>query len=283
MKTLRPHAIRNDTTPSTVLSGVGELGDRHQGVLGVVDLTLGAAGVTIAPAGDRWAAVPTLVTWAHLEGFSGDRSATLPDGSSGQVLEIVAHGATFPGGSRARRFVVPAPELVEFFGTLAALSGDWATGRRHGDAGTGVRARLVRTTDNVRSALMGSFAVVAAAVATWGGWESSPRHGQGRRRVGPIAVGLVLVALVAGGATAPLGSAASGAPRKSAPAAALPLLGNIVQAAAAPKVTNLPAASAAPAPAPPSLAGSAPLQSHEIFGYAPYWTLPESAASTSRT
>ncbi|MGD0881917.1 MAG: glycosyl hydrolase family 18 protein [Acidimicrobiales bacterium] len=40
---------------------------------------------------------------------------------------------------------------------------------------------------------------------------------------------------------------------------------------------HLPAATTAPAPAPPSLAGSAPLQSHEVFGYAPYWTLPESS------
>ena len=39
----------------------------------------------------------------------------------------------------------------------------------------------------------------------------------------------------------------------------------------------LPAATSTPAPAPPSLAGSAPLQSHEIFGYAPYWTLPQSS------
>ena len=38
-----------------------------------------------------------------------------------------------------------------------------------------------------------------------------------------------------------------------------------------------PAATAPPAPAPPSLAGSPPLQSHEIFGYAPYWTLPQSS------
>jgi hypothetical protein len=41
---------------------------------------------------------------------------------------------------------------------------------------------------------------------------------------------------------------------------------------------NLPIATIKPAPAPPSVAGSAPLQSHEIFGYAPYWTLPESSS-----
>ena len=42
-------------------------------------------------------------------------------------------------------------------------------------------------------------------------------------------------------------------------------------------MAKLPAATSAPAPAPPSLAGSPPLQSHEIFGYAPYWTLPQSS------
>ncbi len=40
---------------------------------------------------------------------------------------------------------------------------------------------------------------------------------------------------------------------------------------------NLPPATSAPAPAPPSVAAAAPLQSHEVFGYAPYWTLPSSS------
>jgi hypothetical protein len=38
----------------------------------------------------------------------------------------------------------------------------------------------------------------------------------------------------------------------------------------------LPAATTPPAPAPPSLAGSAPLRPHEVFGFAPYWTLSQS-------
>jgi len=41
-------------------------------------------------------------------------------------------------------------------------------------------------------------------------------------------------------------------------------------------VIALPAATAPPAPAPPSLAGAPALQPHEIFGFAPYWSLPES-------
>jgi Glycosyl hydrolases family 18 len=36
-------------------------------------------------------------------------------------------------------------------------------------------------------------------------------------------------------------------------------------------------ASAPPTPAPPSLANAAPLRAHEIFGFAPYWTLSQSA------
>ncbi len=39
----------------------------------------------------------------------------------------------------------------------------------------------------------------------------------------------------------------------------------------------LPTATAPPAPSPPSLASAAPLRPHEVFGFAPYWTLDQSA------
>jgi spore germination protein YaaH len=48
---------------------------------------------------------------------------------------------------------------------------------------------------------------------------------------------------------------------------------------AAPATTTtvtLPVAIAAPIPAPPSLAAAAPLRPHEVFGFAPYWTLGQS-------
>ena len=44
-----------------------------------------------------------------------------------------------------------------------------------------------------------------------------------------------------------------------------------------PAAANLPPATSQPAPAPPSLAGATPLRSHEVFGFAPYWTLSQSA------
>ena len=60
------------------------------------------------------------------------------------------------------------------------------------------------------------------------------------------------------------------------------LLSNAVPAsfADAPVTTttvSLPAATVPPAPAPPSLADAPPLRPHEVFGFAPYWTLAQSA------
>lgn len=52
--------------------------------------------------------------------------------------------------------------------------------------------------------------------------------------------------------------------------------GNAAQSASHPSAV-LPAATTAPPPAPPALAASAPLQAHEVFGYAPYWTLPRAS------
>jgi hypothetical protein len=43
------------------------------------------------------------------------------------------------------------------------------------------------------------------------------------------------------------------------------------------KTIDLTAATATPAPSPPSLAGAPALKSHEIFGFAPYWTLPQAS------
>jgi glycosyl hydrolase family 18 (putative chitinase) len=100
-----------------------------------------------------------------------------------------------------------------------------------------------------------------------------PKHGQGRRRMTVIAAGLAVLVVVAGGTGGSFVSSAGGAQRHAAGSTG----GNSLQAALHPSL-HLPPATAKPEPAPPSLASSAPLQSHEIFGYAPYWTLPQSSA-----
>ena len=83
-----------------------------------------------------------------------------------------------------------------------------------------------------------------------------------------LLVGTVLVAVIAPGPTARHGTAFAAPEPTTA-------IGN-APAAAHPSA-NLPVATTAPAPAPPALLTAAPLQPHEVFGYAPYWTLPQSS------
>jgi len=106
-----------------------------------------------------------------------------------------------------------------------------------------------------------------------------PRRGPvSRRRTVTAAAVTAALLLVVGLVASLVAPAATGSRHNSAFAAPgpAPVSGNRAQAAAHPSA-NLPAATAAPAPAPPSLVDSAPLQSHEVFGYAPYWSLPASS------
>ena len=94
------------------------------------------------------------------------------------------------------------------------------------------------------------------------------------RRMGAAAGAAAVIVLAVALLTSVLTSSASAthAPSPTTTSAS----GNRAQAARH-RSAELAAATTAPAPAPPSLVNSAPLQSHEIFGYAPYWTLPQSS------
>jgi len=108
--------------------------------------------------------------------------------------------------------------------------------------------------------------------------ESPGSEGQRRRRqlrrTGMAAGAAAAIVLVVALLVSLLTSSATASHVPSA-AAASPT-GNRIQARLH-HSADLAAATTAPAPAPPSLADAAPLQSHEIFGYAPYWTLPQSS------
>ena len=93
---------------------------------------------------------------------------------------------------------------------------------------------------------------------------------------------VVTLAVVAGGAVAGVLNAGSGlADASAAPSGGDPgvsIMHRMAQAyAGSPAAAALPAATAPPAPAPPSLADAPALQAHEIFGFAPYWALPQSS------
>ncbi|MHB1786647.1 MAG: glycosyl hydrolase family 18 protein, partial [Acidimicrobiales bacterium] len=236
------------------------------------------------------------------------------DGSTGQILEIVSDDPTDAGVSQVRRFLVSALDLVVFFRGVADWSDRWATGPDGAEAGEDVSLGISAMRTAVRGAIVDSYAAVAAWVtprlaprlaglvprsaglvprsaglvprlaglvprlASRSAGIATPRHKLGYRRVGAIVVATLVLVLVAGDATTSLTRVAPRvAPHYPVVFRAPSEMGNVIEAATAPVVPPLPAASAPPAPAPPSLAGAAPLRSHEIFGYAPYWTLPESS------
>ena len=93
--------------------------------------------------------------------------------------------------------------------------------------------------------------------------------------MGVAGVVLAAVVLVTGLVTSFVTTSAS-APRETPSTTTGPASGNRAQATGH-RSPHLAPATSAPLPAPPALVASGPLQSHEVFGYAPYWTLPQSS------
>jgi hypothetical protein len=99
-----------------------------------------------------------------------------------------------------------------------------------------------------------------------------------RERLTPVGVVLGALTLFGAGIVTGAASITSGAPVSSGTSGSSgSIMARMGHEYGSQKVINLPTATAPPAPAPPSLADAAPLKPHEIFGFAPYWTLPESS------
>ncbi|MGH9078615.1 MAG: glycosyl hydrolase family 18 protein [Acidimicrobiales bacterium] len=218
-----------------------------------VELRATELGLIVTPSPSSGSGVPSLLPWSEMTRVTASGDADRPGWHQAHVLEIEMREDGWFGNESPFRFVAPLSEIGPFLGVVA--------GRREARAPTGLRI--------VRPMAVGGLARLRA---TWPRDIGDPRHGLGRRRIGPIAVGLVALVLLAGSTGTQFGASANGAlPHRDDRG------GNAFQAFGRHPAVNLPAATSAPAPAPPSLAGSPPLQSHEIFGYAPYWTLPQSA------
>jgi hypothetical protein len=97
------------------------------------------------------------------------------------------------------------------------------------------------------------------------------------RRIGTAVAASAVFALVIALITSLVATSATATHRPAAAAAPSASYGNRAEAFTH-RASHLRAATSAPVPALPAVADSAPLQSHEIFGYAPYWTLPQSSA-----
>jgi hypothetical protein len=244
-----------------------------------VDVVATEVGLIIGSAGGPGREMPSLAPWAMVECSVDSEPVLLPDGSHGTALAVeVADEAWLGqpgqiGQPCTMRFGVPDEEMAAFLHTgVPAFASPRAVGAAH--------AR--RTGRSVAASGTGAGLLVRLRAAT-GRWTRSiqpgttdPQHGLGRRRVGPATVGLLALVLLAGSTSISYESSASGVRHLSGAAHALSA-GNQVQDTQGHTTPDLPVATSAPAPAPPTLAASAPLQSHEIFGYAPYWTLPQSS------
>ncbi len=106
-----------------------------------------------------------------------------------------------------------------------------------------------------------------------------PQHSApARLRVSPLVACLGAFSLVVGGAA--LGSLSTGGAladtvmNPGTGGGRVSIMNGMARAfASSPGAATLPPATAPPAPAPPSLEGAPALRPHEMFGYAPYWTL----------
>ncbi len=143
------------------------------------------------------------------------------------------------------------------------------------------RPRRGRATANVAGAAVG--AATTSPTQTRAPRHSRPAHKRSRdgRRAVPIATlcALVLLTAIAGfiGATTRASTTSNAATSRHAPHFADRTGDQGNRLVGLPKVAPvLPAAAAPPAAAPASLIAAPPIASREDFGFAPYWTLPQS-------
>jgi hypothetical protein len=193
-------------------------------------------------------------TWPEITVFTADDAARDAGGVSRQVLALAADG-------RRHQFLVPAPDLAAFLADVARID---AQARR--DAPSLLRRSSSSSRRRNR---------LAAAIGL-----RRPRHAAPPKvRIAAVGAGIGALALVATSIT--LTSIGSG----GASAANVPHLramGTLIMPRlerdfGSAHAISLPAATAPPAPAPPALAAAPAMAAHEIFGFAPYWTLADSS------
>ena len=209
-----------------------------------------------------------------------------PDGpGAGDVVRAGARGrlagAVRPLGAAAAREL---RRIVLGLGAVAVLALTAPRRRRrrpaHGTAGLwiGPRSRTALGGNLFRSSVrpVPLHAVTSTRV---------PRPRRREVRVTPVmACAGSLVLVMVGGALGSLGTGGAVAATQPPPTSAgqgqgVTIMHRMEQAfATSPATVVLPPATTPPQPAPPSLAGAPALRAHEIFAFAPYWTLPQAGS-----
>ncbi len=230
-----------------------------------VDLVVAAPGIIVSSTGNGPQTVPVLTPWSEVVGASASGPAALPDGSMGRVITVELIPGSDLTTAVPTRYVLPSTDVDPFLAAVGA------------GATPPAPTPVLHNGHTVAGRAAAAWAVAVGWAASVRSRGSDPEHGLGKRRVGPIVIGLLALILLAGSGRG-FESAAGGDPTGQGGGAQIHAqeVGNGLQASRVNASVTLPQATSTPAPAPPSLASSAPLQSHEIFGYAPYWTLPQS-------
>jgi spore germination protein YaaH len=201
-----------------------------------------------------------LVPWWAVEGFTTDAAATPSGAARGlRVVEL----ATAAG---ALELLCAAADVDAVLADLAVWAGRWRWERR-----PAVRhacragAILAATAARARAGLLARLPRSVAAPVS-------------RRTAAVAAVALVVVMAavgVSGGAGGGPALTASSTDVAVSPGFDASGMSQILGAAGfgAGTTVHLARATAPPPPAPPSLADEPPLRPHEVFGFAPYWSL----------
>ncbi len=218
------------------------------GEVALPGLTISASENAVAVSGP---AHQVMRSWPRSEvsEINADGQQSAAGGPTLQVLELCASG-------RRHRFLVAAPDLAPFLRATAGMCDPGGRSRSRPWTPWATRWRE-HATAMVRR----------------------PRHSR-VLKVRPVPACIGMVVLIGGGAT--LGAIGTGGAQAADPVGGggggVSIMSRMAKEFAnRATAVALPAAAAAPAPAPPSLAGSPALHAHEIFGFAPYWTLPEAA------
>jgi hypothetical protein len=169
-------------------------------------------------------------------------------------------------------FVCPAADLAELRSSLEQHAPHLCRGIPVSDTASDLFARTLDTALRVPSLLRDTLLRQVFVIRHW-------RNMSMRERLTPVGVAVSVLALLGTGIATGTGfiggsaPAAGGTSRSSGS-----IMARMGREHGSEKVINLPSATAPPAPAPPSLADSPALKSHEIFGFAPYWTLSQASS-----
>ena len=153
-------------------------------------------GLVIAAVTGACRPVPDLVPWSLVCSVKAEGVIARADGSRGELLEICLSDGGWSVGDRVQRFVAPTAGLGAFL--LAATS--------HRQLTTASEPNQFDEDPAPRSPAVAAVgAVLASLKARWTGGASpegnEPQHGLGRRRIGPVAVGMIALLLLAGSGT----------------------------------------------------------------------------------